>query len=132
MFANTYPLLDIFWTMLEFFLFFIYLWLLISIFSDIFRSHDLGGGAKMLWVLFVIIIPFLGILVYLIARGGTMHERAEAQAAQQQKAFDSYVRQSAGSSGTSAVDELAKLADLKAKGAITDAEFEAQKAKMLA
>jgi ABC-type multidrug transport system fused ATPase/permease subunit len=131
MLAYTYPLLSIFWTMLEFFLFFLWIWLLIVIFSDIFRSHDLGGFAKALWVLFVIIIPYVGVLVYLIARGGSMHERAEQQAARQQKAFDAYVKQAAGSSGGS-VDELSKLADLKAKGIITDAEFEAQKAKLLA
>jgi len=132
MLASSYPLLDIFWTMLEFFLFFIYLWLLITIFSDIFRSRDLGGGAKMLWVLFVFIVPFLGILIYLIARGGSMHERAEAAAAAQQKAFDSRVQQAAGGTGTSNVDELSKLADLKSSGAITEAEFETQKAKLLA
>jgi hypothetical protein len=130
MLAYTYPLLSIFWTMLEFFLFFLWIWLLIIIFSDIFRSHDLGGFAKALWVLFVIIIPYIGVLVYLIARGGSMHERAEQQAARQQKAFDEYVKQAAGSSGDSA-DELSKLADLKAKGVLTDAEFEAQKAKIL-
>jgi Short C-terminal domain/Phospholipase_D-nuclease N-terminal len=125
-----YPLLSIFWTMLEFFLFFLWIWLLIIIFSDIFRSHDMGGVAKALWVLFVIIIPYLGVLIYLIARGGSMHERAEQQAARQQKAFDNYVKQTAGSGGDSA-DELAKLADLKSKGVLTDAEFEAQKAKIL-
>ena len=130
MIAYTYPLLSIFWTMLEFFLFFLWIWLLIIIFSDIFRSHDMGGLAKALWVIFVIILPFLGVLIYLIARGGSMHERAAAQAADQQKAFDSYVRQAAGSG--SSVDELAKLADLKSKGVITDAEFEAQKTKLLA
>jgi len=130
MLAYTYPLLSIFWTMLEFFLFFLWIWLLIIIFSDIFRSHDLGGFAKALWVLFVIIIPYIGVLVYLIARGGSMHERAEQQAARQQKAFDDYVKQAAGSSGDSA-DELSKLADLKSKGVLTDAEFEAQKAKLL-
>src|SRR5271154_398806 len=130
MIAYTYPLADLFGTMLGLFVFFIWFWLLIVVFSDIFRSHDLGGGAKMLWVLFVIILPFLGIFVYLIARGGKMHERAASQAAQQQKAFDAYVKQAAGT-GTSA-DELSKLADLKAKGAITDAEFDAQKAKILA
>jgi ABC-type multidrug transport system fused ATPase/permease subunit len=130
MLAYTYPLLSIFWTMLEFFIFFLWIWLLIVIFADIFRSHDMGGLAKALWVLFVIIVPYLGVLIYLIARGGKMHERAAAQAAQQQKAFDSYVKQAAGSSGGSA-DELAKLADLKAKGVLTDAEFEAQKAKLL-
>jgi Short C-terminal domain/Phospholipase_D-nuclease N-terminal len=129
MLAYNYPILDILWTMIEFFLFFIWIWLLIVVFMDIFRSHDMGGLAKALWVIFVIILPYLGVLIYLIARGGSMHERAAAQAAQQQKAFDSYVRETAGS-GSSA-DELSKLADLKAKGVITDAEFEAQKAKLL-
>ena len=129
--AYTYPLADLFGTMLGLFVFFIWFWLLIVVFSDIFRSKDLGGGAKMLWVLFVIILPFLGIFVYLIARGGKMHERAAAQAEQQQQAFDSYVKQAAGT-GTSTADQLAKLADLKQQGVITDAEFEAQKAKILA
>jgi cbb3-type cytochrome oxidase subunit 3 len=129
MLAYTYPLLNLFWTMLEFFLFFLWIWLLIVVFADIFRSHDLGGFAKAIWVLFVIILPFLGVLVYLIARGGSRHERAEESAARQQKAFDSYVKQAAG--GSSDVDALSKLADLKAKGVITDAEFETQKAKLL-
>lgn len=131
MLAYTYPILGIFWTMLEFFIFILWIWLLIFIFMDIFRSRDMGGFAKAVWVIFVIILPFIGILVYLIARGGSMHERAEAQAAQQQKAFDAYVKQAAGTAGSSNVDELAKLADLKSKGVITDAEFEAQKAKLL-
>ena len=129
MLAYTYPLLSIFWTMLEFFLFFLWIWLLIVIFADIFRSHDMGGLAKALWVIFVIILPFLGVLIYLIARGGSMQERAAAQAQRQQQAFDSYVKETAGSSGSA--DELAKLADLKAKGVLTDAEFDAQKAKLL-
>ena len=129
MLAYTYPILSIFWTMLEFFFFVLWIWLLIYIFMDIFRSHDMGGFAKALWVLFVIILPFLGVLVYLIARGGSMHERAEKQAQEQQKAFDAYVKQTAGASNSA--DELAKLADLKAKGVLTDAEFEAQKAKIL-
>ncbi len=131
MLAYTYPILGLFWTMLEFFVFVLWIWLLIFIFMDIFRSHDMGGLAKAVWVIFVIILPFLGVLIYLIARGGSMHERAEAQAAQQQKAFDAYVKQAAGTTGGSNVDQLAKLADLKAKGVITDAEFEAQKAKLL-
>ena len=126
-----YPILSIFWTMLEFFLFFLWIWLLISVFGDIFRSHDMGGLAKALWVLFVVIIPYLGVLIYLIARGGSMHERAEQQAARQQKAFDDYVKKTAGGSGGGSADELAKLADLKSKGVLTDAEFEAQKAKLL-
>ena len=130
MLAYTYPLLDFLWTLVEIFLFVIWIWLAIMVFVDIFRSHDMGGLAKAVWVLFIIILPFIGILVYLIARGGGMHERAANQAAREQKAFDSYIRQTAGSSGNA--DELAKLADLKEKGVITDAEFDAQKAKLLA
>jgi Short C-terminal domain/Phospholipase_D-nuclease N-terminal len=131
MIAYTYPLADLFGTMLGFFVLIIWFWLLIVIFGDIFRSHDMGGGAKTLWVLFIIILPFLGIFVYLIARGGKMHERAAAQAAQQQKAFDDYVKTTAGA-GTNSADQLATLADLKQQGVITDAEFEAQKQKILA
>ncbi len=130
MLAYTYPLLDFLWTLVEIFLFVIWIWLAIMVFVDIFRSHDMGGLAKAVWVLFIIILPFIGILVYLIARGGGMHERAANQAAREQKAFDSYIRQTAGSSGNA--DELAKLADLREKGVITDAEFDAQKAKLLA
>src|SRR5271167_3047680 len=131
MLASSYPVLDAFLTMLYFFLFIIWIWLLITVFVDIFRSHDIGGGAKALWCIFVIILPFLGVFVYLIARGGKMHERAAAQAAQQQKAFDAAVKQAAGT-GTDSTEQLTKLADLKGQGVITEAEFEAQKAKILA
>jgi Short C-terminal domain/Phospholipase_D-nuclease N-terminal len=126
--AYTYPLADFFWTMLEIFMFVIWIWLLVVIFGDIFRSRDMGGGAKALWVIFVIILPFLGIFVYLIARGGKMHERAIDDAQRQQQAFDAHVRQVAGSGS---VDELAKLAKLRDQGALTDAEFADQKAKIL-
>ena len=132
MFASSYPVLDAFLTMLYFFLFIIWIWLLIMVFMDVFRSHDIGGLAKALWVIFIIILPFLGVFVYLIARGGKMHERAAQQAAQQQKAFDQYVKQTAGTPGASTADQLSKLADLKSSGTLTDAEFEAQKAKILA
>jgi ABC-type multidrug transport system fused ATPase/permease subunit len=132
MIASSYPILDAFLTMLYFFLFIIWIWLLITVFIDIFRSRDMGGMAKALWVIFVIILPFLGVFVYLIARGGKMHERAAAEAAQQQKQFDSYVRQAAGTDGADTASQLSKLADLKSQGVITDAEFEAQKAKVLA
>ncbi|HEX4161148.1 MAG TPA: SHOCT domain-containing protein [Acidimicrobiales bacterium] len=132
MIASSYALLDLFLTMLYFFLFVIWIWLLITVFADIFRSRDMGGGAKTLWVIFVILFPYLGVFVYLIARGGKMHERAAAQAAQQQKSFDTYVRQTAGTEGTDSASQLAKLADLKAQGVLTDAEFETQKAKVLA
>jgi hypothetical protein len=131
MLAYTYPLADLFGTMLGFFLLIIWFWLLIIVFSDIFRSHDLGGGAKAFWVIFVIILPFLGIFVYLIARGGKMQERAAKQAEQQQEAFDAYVQETAGTAPDSTA-QLAKLADLKQQGVITDAEFESQKAKILA
>jgi Short C-terminal domain/Phospholipase_D-nuclease N-terminal len=127
--ADSYPLGGIFVSMLYFFLFFIWIWLLIVVFMDVFRSHDLGGWAKALWVIFIIILPFLGVFVYLIARGGKMHERSAKDAADQKQAFDSYVRETAGSGGVAT--ELSKLADLKAKGVITDAEFDAQKAKLL-
>jgi ABC-type multidrug transport system fused ATPase/permease subunit len=132
MLATNYPILDIFLTTLYFFLFIIWIWLLITVFIDIFRSHDMGGWAKALWVIFIIILPFLGVFVYLIARGGKMHERAAQQAAQQQKAFDQYVKQAAGTPGASTADQLSKLADLKSQGVLTDAEFDAQKAKILA
>ena len=132
MLASSYPVLDAFLTMLYFFLFIIWIWLLIMVFIDIFRSHDIGGFAKALWVIFVIILPFLGVFVYLIARGSKMHERAAAEAAQQQKAFDQYVRETAGTPGGDSADQLAKLANLKSQGVLTDAEFEAQKAKILA
>ena len=127
--AYNYPILSLIWMMFVFFVFVLWIWLLIAVFMDIFRSHDLGGGMKAVWVFFIIILPFLGVLVYLIARGGKMHERQAQQVADQQKAFDSYIKQTAGSGSTA--DDLAKLADLKSQGVLTDAEFEAQKAKIL-
>src|SRR5580700_7991147 len=132
MLATNYPILDFFLTMLYFFLFIIWIWLLIMVFMDVFRSHDMGGWAKALWVIFIIVMPYLGVLVYLIARGGKMHERAAQQAAQQQKAFDQYVKQAAGTPGTSTADQLSKLAGLKSQGLLTDAEFDAEKTKILA
>jgi ABC-type multidrug transport system fused ATPase/permease subunit len=132
MFAYDYPAGGVFLSMLYFFLFIIWIWILITVFIDIFRSHDLGGGAKALWVIFVIIIPFLGVFIYLIARGGKMQERRLQEAAQQKNAFDTYVRETAGGSGGDAASQLSHLADLKSQGVLTDAEFEAQKAKILA
>jgi len=132
MLASSYPVLDAFLTILYFFMFFIWIWLLIVVFGDIFRSHDLGGMAKALWVILIIVIPYFGVFIYLIARGGKMHERAAQAAAQQQKAFDQYVRQAAGTPGEDTASQLSKLAELKNQGILTDAEFEAQKAKILA
>ena len=119
---------QVFLSMLWFFLFFIWIWILITVFADLFRSHDLSGWAKAAWVIFVIILPYLGVFVYLIARGHKMHEHAQQDAQAAQAAFDAQVRAAAGS----AADQLAKLADLKANGTIDDAEFERLKAQVLA
>jgi Short C-terminal domain len=121
---------QVFWSMLWFFLWFIWLWILIMVLADIFRSPDLGGWGKTLWVLFVVFLPYLGVFVYLIARGHKMHEHAAQDAQAQDAAFRQYVQETAGTS--SSADELAKLADLRAKGVIDDAEFERLKAKALA
>ena len=121
---------QVFLEMLYFFLFIIWIWLLIIVFSDIFRSRDLSGWAKALWVIFVIILPYLGVFVYLIARGSKMQEHA-AQAAQAQDAAMRQYVQDTVQDGTSTADELSKLADLKAKGVIDDAEFERLKAQAL-
>ena len=131
MLAYDYPLLGMFWTFLWFFLWIAWIVVLFRVIFDIFRSKDMGGFAKALWVIFVIFLPFLGVLVYLIARGHSMAERDLQEAQAQEQAFQAYVRQAAGSSGGSA-DELTKLADLRDQGVITDAEFQAQKAKLLA
>ena len=130
MLAYDYPLLGAFWTMLWFFIWILWLFLLVRIFIDIFRSRDLGGFAKALWLIFVIILPFLGVFVYVIARGRGMSERDIERAQQQNVAFQQYVRDAASTSASTA-DELAKLADLRDRGVISDAEFEAQKAKAL-
>ena len=130
MLAYDYPILGLFWTMLMFFLWFAWLMLLFKVFADIFRSSDMGGFAKALWSIFVIIVPFLGVLVYLIARGHSMTQRDLAQAEQSEAAFRSYVQQAASTGGGTA-DELTKLADLHARGLLTDAEFSQQKSKLL-
>ena len=128
--SNSYPLLGVFWTILEIFLFVIWFWILITVFIDIFRSHDLSGWAKALWFLFVLFIPLIGVLVYLIARGGKMHEHAAQQAQRDDQQFRAYVKEAAGPESTA--DQLAKLADLRDRGVITAQEFESQKAKILA
>ena len=130
MLGYDYPLLGLFWTLLWWFLLFAWIMLLFKVISDIFRSHDMGGWGKALWVIFVIIVPFLGVFVYLIARGHSMADRDMRQAKAQDEAFRSYVQDVATTGGGTA-DELAKLADLQAKGVISDAEFAQQKAKLL-
>lgn len=128
---NDYPLLNLFWTMLWFFLFVAWIYLLIVIVTDIFRSDDLSGFSKALWVLFVIIIPWLGVLVYLIARGDKMSARNVAEYQRRDEEMRTYVREAAGTSGASTADELTKLAALRDSGTITADEFERQKAKLL-
>jgi type VI protein secretion system component VasK len=130
--ASSYPLLNVFWSMFVFFLWIIWIWILIWIFIDIFRSHDLSGWAKALWVLFVLFFPLIGVLVYLIARGGKMHEHAAQDARQQDQEFRQYVQQAAASSPASTADQLSKLADLRDRGVISAEEFEREKAKVLA
>ena len=128
--SYSYPLLGAFWTILEIFLWVLWIWVLIYVFIDIFRSHDLSGWAKALWFIFVLFIPLIGVLVYLIVRGGSMQERAQQQARQQDQEFRRYVQDAAGSGNTA--DQLTKLAELRDRGVITADEFERQKAKVLA
>ena len=128
MLAADYPFLDILWTMFIFFLFVIWIWILITVFSDIFRRKDIGGGSKALWIIFVIVLPYLGVLVYLIANHDGMADRNIAQIQKQQAATDDYIRTVAG--GTAA--EIEKAKGLLDSGAITQAEFDALKQKALA
>lgn len=130
MIAYDYPLLGVFWTMLIFFLWFAWLMLLFRIFADIFRDSELNGFGKALWSIGVIVLPLLGTLMYLIVRGDGMARRDVKQAQDAEAAFRDYVRSTAGSGGGTA-DELSKLADLHAKGVLTDDEFATQKAKLL-
>ncbi len=121
---------QVFWSILWFFLFFVWIMLIFSIFGDIIRSDDMGGGAKAIWSIFIIFLPFLGIFIYLIVRGGKMGERQMKAAQAQQAAMDDYIRSTAGGGG-SAADELAKLADLHSQGKLDDAEYAAAKAKVV-
>jgi len=127
--VNSYPLLDAFWTILWFFLFVIWIWILIMVIFDVFRSHDLGGWAKALWLILILFLPYLGVLIYLIARGGSMHERSAKDTQQEDQEFRTYVQQTA---VDTPADQLSKLAALKDRGVISQAEFDQQKAKILA
>ena len=122
---------EVFLSMLWFVLFFVWIWLAITVFVDIFRSRDLSGWGKALWVIFIIVLPYLGIFVYLIVRGGSMHERAVQQAQQTDQELRQYVQQVAGST-PSVADELERLASLHDRGKITDDEFATLKAKAMA
>ncbi len=130
MLAADYPFLDVLWTMFIFFLFIIWIWILITVFADIFRRRDVGGGTKVLWIVFVILLPYLGVLVYLIANHDGMADRNIAQMQKQQQATDAYIQSVAGSGGAAA--EIEKAKGLLDSGAITQAEFDSIKAKALA
>jgi hypothetical protein len=129
MLAYDYPLLGALWTMFVFFLWIAWFFLLFRVVADVFRSHDLSGWGKTGWLVAVLVLPFVGVFAYVIARGDDMGRRDVEQADAQKQAFDAYVRNAAGNGGSA--DELAKLADLRRQGVITDAEFEQQKAKVL-
>jgi hypothetical protein len=123
---------QVFWSMLWFFLFFIWIWLLIVIFGDIFRSPDLSGWGKALWSIFIIVLPYLGVFVYLIARGHKMHEHAAREAATREAAFRDYVQNVAGADGGGGTaGEITKLAELRDRGVITEDEFQRAKARAL-
>jgi hypothetical protein len=129
MLAYDFPLLSMFWTLTFFFLWVAWIMIVFRVVIDIFRSRDLGGVAKAFWALLVIVIPWFGVLLYLIVRGKSMADRDHDEAVAHEEAVQSYIRQTAGSGGTA--DELSKLAALQAQGVITDAEFAQQKAKLL-
>ncbi|MFD7867923.1 SHOCT domain-containing protein [Streptomyces sp. NPDC059783] len=133
---DDYPLLNLFWTMLWFFLWIMWLFLLFRVIMDIFRSDDLGGWAKAGWLILALVLPYLGVLIYVIARGKSMGQRDMKDAKDREAAFKAYVRDAAGTSdaqrGGGHVDDLSKLADLKAKGAISEDEYQRAKTKLLA
>lgn len=125
--AADYPFLDVLWTMVLFFAWVAWIWIAITVFADVFRRHDISGWGKAAWVVLVIVLPFLGVLLYLISQHDGMRERSVKQVEAQQAAFDQYVRESAGGSAA----EIAKAKELLDSGAISQAEFDAIKAKAL-
>jgi uncharacterized membrane protein YcjF (UPF0283 family) len=122
---------ELFWTMLWLFFLFMFIWVFVALVTDIFRDHELSGWGKAAWIILLVIFPLVGSLIYLIVRGGGMAERSAKQAQAAQAQFDSYVRQTAASSGNSSVDDLSRLAELKANGHISDAEYETMKQRIV-
>ncbi|HTK23671.1 MAG TPA: SHOCT domain-containing protein [Gaiella sp.] len=132
MLAADYPFLDLMWTMLIFFIWILWFWLLFTVFADIFRRHDISGWGKAAWLLFTILLPFLGVFVYLITQNTGMTERNLERARAQKAQFDDYVRQTAGESGGGATAEIERAKSLLDSGAINQSEFDAIKQKALA
>ena len=131
MLAYSYPLLGAFWTLLWLSLWIIWIFLLFKVIIDIFRSHDLSGWGKAGWLIFVIILPFLGVFIYLIARGDEMGQRDVQDAQARDQEYRAYVQDTAAGQSPSGADELAKLADLRDRGVISQSEFEQEKTKIL-
>ena len=124
-------LAELFWTVLWLFFLFMFIWVFVALVSDLFRDHSLSGWAKAGWVILLVVFPLLGSLIYLIVRGKGMAERSAAAQAQAQAQFESYVRQTAGSTGNSSVDDLARLAELRSNGHLSDTEYETMKARIV-
>jgi hypothetical protein len=131
LFASEFGTGQVFWSILWFFLFFLWIWLVITIFSDVMRNRDLSGWGKALWAIGIIVLPFLGVFLYLIVNGSSMNQRAEADARDADEAAQAYIRQAVGTSASPS-EELSKLADLHSDGKLTDAEYEQAKAKVFA
>ncbi|MBL1287534.1 SHOCT domain-containing protein [Streptomyces sp. NPDC057699] len=129
---DDYPLLNLFLTMLYFFLWVMWFFLLFKVITDLFRDHSLSGWAKAGWLIVVLVLPYLGVFLYLVLRGRSMRERDITEAKEQEQAFRSYVRKAAGPGGSEHVDELAKLAEMKRNGDLSAEEYERAKAKVLA
>ena len=130
LFAADYPFLEVLWTLLIFFLWVMWFWLLIVIIGDVFRRRDIGGGKKTIWLIFILFVPFIGVLAYVLSNSDGMAERNMERARSQRAQMDDYVRETAGSGGAAA--EIDKAKQLLDSGALTQAEFDAIKAKALA
>jgi Short C-terminal domain/Phospholipase_D-nuclease N-terminal len=130
LFAADYPFLDIFWTMLIFFMWVIWIWILVTVLMDLFRRHDISGWGKAAWTLFVVVLPFLGVFIYLVTQGTQMAERRASEVQATQASFDQYVKSVATNGG--ATDQIARAKELLDSGAIDQAEFEQLKRKALA
>ena len=122
---------ELFWTVLWLFFLFMFIWVFVALVSDLFRDHSLSGVAKAVWIVVLVLFPLFGSLVYLIVRGGGMAERSARHAQRAQAEFDSYIRTAAASTGTSSVDDLTRLSELRANGTLTDAEFDSLKARIV-
>jgi hypothetical protein len=131
-FAADYPFLDVLWTIIIFFAWVVYIWMIVAIFGDVFRRRDIGGWRKAAWCVFMIVVPFIGVLAYLIAQHDGMAQRSLDQAQTAQRRFDEQVRAAAAGNAGGAASEIEKAQQLLEKGAITEAEFDAIKAKALA